>query len=370
MTSALYPADRLARASAAAASAGLDALLVTPGADLRYLTGYDALPLERLTCLVVPASGDATLVVPNLERPRAVESPAGALGIDIVGWGETEDPYALTARLVGDAKNVGLSDRTWVMHGLRWRDALPGVRHELAGVALRELRMRKTPEEVAALREAARIIDGVQEQIQKMRLAGRTEQEVGRDIADAILAGGNVTVNFVIVGSGPNGASPHHDLGPRVIEPGDAVVFDIGGTTPDGYCSDITRTYVVGEVPDGFDRLYAVLREAQAAACDAVRPGITGEQLDAVARDVITEAGYGEFFIHRTGHGIGLEEHEEPYIVSGNTEPLEPGMAFSVEPGIYLPGRHGARIEDIVVCTEDGGERLNLVTRDLLVLEA
>jgi Xaa-Pro aminopeptidase len=370
MTNALYPSDRLARAARAAGAAGLDALLVTPGADLRYLTGYDALPLERLTCLVLRSDGAATLVVPTLERARAESSPAGALGIDIVGWGETEDPYAITAALVGPAEKVGLSDRTWVMHGLRWRDALPGVRHELAGTALRELRMRKTPEEVAALREAARIIDGVQEQIQTWRIAGRTEREVGRDIADAIVAGGNVTVNFVIVGSGPNGASPHHDLSGRVIEPGDAVVFDIGGTTPDGYCSDITRTYVVGEVPDGFDKLYAVLQDAQARACDAVRPGITAEQLDAVARDVITEAGFGEQFIHRTGHGIGLEEHEEPYIVSGNTEPLAPGMAFSIEPGIYLPGQHGARIEDIVVCTEDGGERLNLVTRDLVVLEA
>jgi Xaa-Pro aminopeptidase len=365
----LFPPDRLARAADAAAAKGLDALLVTPGADLRYLTGYDALPLERLTCLVVPRDGEATLVVPNLERPRAESSPAGALGIEIVGWDETDDPYALTAGFIKDAETVGISDRTWLLHALRWRDALPGVRHELAGSALRELRMRKTAEEVEALREAARIIDGVQEQIQGMRLVGRTEQQVGRDVADAILVGGNVTVNFVIVGSGPNGASPHHDTGPRVIERGDAIVFDIGGTTPEGYCSDITRTYVAGEVPDGFDRLYAVLQEAQAAACDAVRPGITGEALDAVARDVITDAGFGEYFVHRTGHGIGLEEHEEPYIVGGNTEPLDPGMAFSIEPGIYLPGRYGARIEDIVVCTEDGGDRLNLVTRDLLVLE-
>ncbi len=366
----LYPSDRLGRAAEAAAAAGLDALLVTPGADLRYLTGYDALPLERLTCLVVPRGGPATLVVPTLERPRALASPAGALGIEIVGWDETEDPYAITASLAGDAETVGISDHTWVLHGLRWRDALPGVRHELAGTALRALRIRKTPEEIAALRESARIIDDVQRQIQTWRLAGRTEQDVGRDIADAILTGGNVRVNFVIVGSGPNGASPHHDTGPRVIERGDAVVFDVGGTTPDGYCSDITRTYVVGEVPDGFDKLYAVLQEAQAAACDAVKPGITAEALDAVARDVITDAGFGEYFIHRTGHGIGLEEHEDPYVVAGNTETIEPGMAFSVEPGLYLPGRHGARIEDIVVCTDDGGERLNLVTRDLLVLDA
>ena len=190
-----------------------------------------------------------------------------------------------------------------------------------------------------------------------MRLAGRTEQEVGRDIADAILAGGNVTVNFVIVGSGPNGASPHHDTGPRVIERGDAVVFDIGGTTPDGYCSDITRTYVVGEIPDGFDKLYAVLQEAQAAACDAVKPGITAEALDAVARDHIADAGYGENFIHRTGHGIGLEEHEDPYVVAGNTQAIEAGMAFSIEPGIYLPGRFGVRIEDIAVIDPDGSAR-------------
>ena len=372
----LYPRDRLAKAATAAEKAGLDALLVTPGADLRYLTGYDALPLERLTCLVVPTRGDAFLVVPGLERPRAVESPAGNLGIDIVGWAETEDPYGLAARRLTDAlggqpETIGISDRTWVLHGLRFRDALAGTRHELAGRALRELRMRKTAEELAALRAAAEIIDAVHEQIQTWSLVGRTEAEVGRDIADAIIQGGNTAVNFVIVGSGPNGASPHHDLGPRVIEPGDAVVFDIGGTTPDGYCSDITRTYVAGGEPDPeFARLYGVLQDAQERACAAIKPGITAEDLDAVARDVIADAGYGEQFIHRTGHGIGLEEHEEPYIVSGNAEPLEAGMAFSVEPGIYLPGRFGARIEDICVCTESGGERLNHVSRDLLVVDA
>lgn len=366
----LYAADRLARAAAAAATAGLDALLVTPGPDLRYLTGYDALPLERLTCLVLPASGAPTLVVPALERPRALSSPAGALGIDIVPWQETDDPYALTAALLGGAASVGISERTWAMHTLRWRDALPDVRQSLAGPVLGALRMRKTADEVEALREAGRIIDGVQQQIQGMRLVGRTEAEVSREIADLVVAGGNAVTNFAIVGSGPNGASPHHHAGPRVIEHGDAVVFDIGGTTPDGYCSDITRTYVVGEIPDGFDKLYAVLQEAQAASCEAVRPGVTCEAVDAAARDVIADAGFGEAFIHRTGHGIGLEEHEEPYIVSGNTLPLEPGMAFSIEPGIYLPGQYGARIEDIVVCTSDGGERLNLVTRDLLVLDA
>ncbi|HVE64178.1 MAG TPA: Xaa-Pro peptidase family protein [Mycobacteriales bacterium] len=375
MTSDLFPPDRLARAQQAMAGAGLDALLVTPGADLRYLTGYDALPLERLTCLVLPAAGAATLVVPRLERPRAVESPAGALGIEVIGWDETEDPFELAAgrlreTLGSAATAVGVADRMWAVHALRFGDALPGAKQSAAGAVLRELRMRKTTAEVDALREAAAIIDAVHEQIQQWPVVGRTESEVGRDIADAILTGGNAHVNFVIVGSGPNGASPHHDTGPRVIQAGDAIVFDIGGTTPDGYCSDITRTYVVGEAPEGFAEMYAVLQAAQEASCAAVRPGVTCEDVDKAARDVIAEAGFGDYFIHRTGHGIGLEEHEEPYIVAGNAEPVEPGFAFSIEPGIYLPGRYGARIEDIVVVTADGVERLNHVDRSLIALGA
>jgi Xaa-Pro aminopeptidase len=197
---------------------------------------------------------------------------------------------------------------------------------------------------------------------------GRTEREVGKDIFDAIIAEGHVSVDFVIVGSGPNGASPHHELSDRVIQPGDPVVVDIGGTMPSGYCSDETRMYSLGSPPADFLAYYEVLREAQEAACRFVRPGVTPEAVDAVARDLIAKAGYGPQFLHRTGHGIGLETHEEPYIVEGNTEPLEEGMAFSIEPGIY-PGAHGARIEDIVVCTGDGFERMNHCDRDLVVIE-
>jgi len=232
------------------------------------------------------------------------------------------------------------------------------------------LRMRKSAAEVDALRRAATAIDRVHEQLRGWRLVGRTELEVARDIADAILAEGHSRVNFVIVGSGPNGASPHHEASPRVIEHGDAVVVDIGGTTAEGYCSDSTRTYLVGDdVPTGFADLYAVLHEAQLAACAVVQPGVPVETVDAAARDLITAAGYGELFVHRTGHGIGLEEHEQPWVVAGNAEPLAPGMTFSVEPGIYLPGRYGARIEDIVVCIETGGERLNALDRNLVPLE-
>jgi Xaa-Pro aminopeptidase len=190
---------------------------------------------------------------------------------------------------------------------------------------------------------------------------------VGSRIAEAILAEGHVQVDFTIVASGPNAASPHHEVSDRVLEAGDVVVVDIGGTMPSGYCSDCTRTYAIGEPAAEFAAYYKVLQDAQEAACQAVRPGVTAESIDAAARTPITEAGYGVQFFHRTGHGIGLETHEDPYIVAGNDQVLAPGMAFSVEPGIY-PGPHGARIEDIVVVTEHGGERLNNAPHDLVIV--
>ena len=360
--------ENMSRAKAAAAAAGLDAVLVTPGADLRYLTGYDALPLERLTCLLLPASGDPVLVVPTLERPAAEASPAGAMGIEIVDWPETDDPVALVAKLVPTARRVAVDDHMWAEKVLRFQAAMPDAEQVLAGPVLRELRMRKAPAEVEALTDAAAAIDRVHARMGEWLRAGRTEREVGRDIADAIIAEGHQRVDFVIVASGPNSASPHHGGSDRVIEAGDPVVVDIGGTMPSGYCSDETRTYVIGGPPDEYVDAYETLRRAQAAAIERVRPGVTAESVDAAARDVLTAAGLGDYFVHRTGHGIGLETHEDPYIVAGNTRLLEPGMAFSIEPGFYLPGRFGARIEDIVVTTDDGVERLNLRPRDLPII--
>ncbi|MFI6601027.1 M24 family metallopeptidase [Nonomuraea sp. NPDC050536] len=368
MTSSdLYPVSRLAAAQEATAKAGLDALLLTPGPDLRYVSGYEALPLERLTCLVVPASGEAYMMVPRLELPAAQASPASRLGLEFVAWDETDDPYMIVAKRLGQVGKVGLADRMWAMASLRFRDAMPGAEQVLAGTVLRELRMRKSPAEVAALREAGEAIDAVHRLVPEFLRPGRTEREVGRDIHDAILQAGHATVDFVIVASGPNGASPHAEVSDRVIQAGEPVVVDIGGQMHSGYCSDSTRNYCVGEPPADYAAYFEVLRRAQEAACDAVRPGVTCESIDAVARDVITEAGYGEYFIHRTGHGIGIETHEEPYIVKGNSELMEAGFAFSVEPGIY-PGQHGARIEDIVVCTENGGERLNNTPRTLVIV--
>ncbi len=361
--------DRLARAQRAAAAAGLAALVVSPGPDLRYLTGYDAIPLERLTALVLPAHGDPRMVVPGLERAAALASPVGELGIDLVTWDELDDPYALVAAALPGATQVGLDNHMWAEKVLALRDAMPEVVQSLAGRVLRELRMRKTADEVEALRRAGAAIDAVHAQVHEWLRAGRTEREVGQDIADAILAAGHVRVDFVIVGSGPNGASPHHEVSDRVIQRGDPVVVDIGGTMPDGYCSDETRTYSVGQPPEDFVAYYGALQTAQAAAVAHVRPGVTCESVDAAARDVLVAAGYGEAFIHRTGHGIGLETHEDPYIVTGNAEVLEPGFAFSIEPGVYLPGRHGARIEDIVVCGADGADLMNLRPRDVAVVD-
>jgi Xaa-Pro aminopeptidase len=368
----LYPAGRLGQVAAAARDAGIGALLLTPGPDLRYVAGYDAMPLERLTCLTVPAAGTGLapfMVVPRLELAAAKASPAGGMDLELTPWQETDDPYRLIADRLGSPDTVGVSDRMWAMMLLRFRDELPGAELLLASAALRGMRMRKNAAEVAALREAGAAIDRVHARVPGWLKAGRTEREVGADIAAAIVAEGHVRTDFVIVGSGPNAASPHHELSDRVLAPGDAVVVDIGGTMPSGYCSDCTRTYAVGTPPAEFTAYYSVLKDAQETACAAVKPGVPAEAIDAAAREPITLAGFGDSFIHRTGHGIGLESHEDPYIVAGNAEPLEPGMAFSVEPGIY-PGPHGARIEDIVICTDDGCERVNNITRELIIVDA
>lgn len=357
--------SRLDRAARAAGEAGLSALLVTPGPDLRYLTGYEAKPLERLTCLIVHADGRVHLVVPALEHAAALASPVAALDLPILTWQETEDPYALVSTTLGRVDRVGLDNLMWAEKVLALRAAMPGTEQALAGAVLSELRMRKSPMEVDALRRAGTAIDSVHAAMGQWLRAGRTEREVARDIADAIIASGHERVDFVIVASGPNGASPHHDVSDRVIGEGEPIVVDIGGTMPDGYCSDCTRMYCIGEPPTEFTTYYEALERAQQAAVDQAGPGVTAESVDHAARTVLHDAGWGEYFVHRTGHGIGLQTHEEPYIVDGNRRILEPGMAFSIEPGVYLPGKHGARIEDIVVCTDDGVETVNRRPRTL-----
>lgn len=360
---------RLERAAAEAAARDLDALLITPSPDYAYLLGYRPPELERLTCLILPANGVPALVLPRLEEPLA-RHEIGPLAdtIEIVSWDETDDPFHLVSTLLPGALRVGLQDQMWARFALRLRALLDPAELVEAGPAMGALRRIKAAAEVERLRTVAAAADAAMLAITAERFSGRTEAELSRRINELLLAAGHDTADFAIVASGPNSASPHHGPGDRVLGAGDAVVLDIGGTRR-GYCSDTTRTAFVGEPPPDFVALYEVLRQAQSAACAAVAPGAAAREVDRAARRIIDEAGYGELFFHRTGHGIGMETHEEPYIVESNDEPLRAGDAFSVEPGIYLAGQYGARIEDIVVCTDAGGERLNRTSTDLYLVE-
>jgi Xaa-Pro aminopeptidase len=357
---------RIARMRVRLEESGADALIVGPGADLVHLTGYRAMPLERVTMLVVTREGRARLVVPRLERPVAEE--ALAADVDIVAWEDTEDGVAVVAGLIADhgsRARVAVGPQVWTAVTLALQGHLPTATWMDAGPVLAAGRIVKDRVEVERLRAAAAAIDSVHERVPSIVRSGRSEREVAADIAALIRATHDV-VNFVIVASGPNGASPHHEPGERRIEDDDAVVVDIGGTL-DGYCSDATRDYVTGRGPSGYHEVHEVLERAQVAACAAVRPGARAQEIDRVARAVIVEAGHGDAFVHRTGHGIGLEEHEAPWIVEGDATELAAGMAFSVEPGIYLEGRFGMRIEDIVVVTDDGVDVLDTRPRHPLV---
>lgn len=363
-------ARRLQAAAASAGNAGLAGLVITPGYDLRYLVGSRAQTFERLTALVLPADGDPVVVVPRMELAALGQSAVTELGLGVRDWVDGDDPYRLVAEALGGAPaRIAVTDSMPALHLLPLADVLGEV-PVLATDVLRTLRMVKDPAEIDALRKAGAAIDRVHDKVPGFLVAGRTEADVAADIAEAIVAEGHSEVAFIIVGSGPHGADPHHECSDRELRAGDVVVVDIGGPYEPGYNSDSTRTYVLGEPDPEVARRYAVLQRAQQAAVDAVRPGVTAEQVDAAARDVLAAEGLAEAFVHRTGHGIGLSVHEEPYIVAGNDLPLEVGMAFSVEPGIYFPGEWGARIEDIVIVTEDGGEPVNTRPHDLVVVPA
>ncbi|UGT44324.1 Xaa-Pro peptidase family protein [Nocardia yamanashiensis] len=350
---------RLERAAELAREAHLDALLITPGPDLRYLIGSRAQSFERLTCLVIPASGETpSVVIPKLELASLKDSAAGELGLQVVDWVDGVDPYRIVKSILNAGARTAVDDAMPALHLLPIADHL-GALPISATPVLRELRMLKDDSEIDALRRAGAAIDRVHARMGEWLRPGRTEAEVAADIAAAIIEEGHTAAAFVIVGSGPHGADPHHEVSQRVIEPDDVVVIDIGGPVEPGYYSDSTRTYVLGEPEEEIADQIALLERAQAAAVAAAKPGVTAESVDAAARDVLAAAGLGEYFVHRTGHGIGLSVHEEPYIVAGNDLVLEPGMAFSIEPGIYFPGQWGARIEDIVVVTADGCESMN-----------
>ncbi|MET9654518.1 aminopeptidase P family protein [Streptomyces sp. NPDC006460] len=360
---------RMERAVGSAADAGLTGVLVAPGPDLVYLTGYQPTAItERLTVLVLAVGQDPVLVVPTLEAPDA-EKAAGAAALTLRDWTDGKDPYEVTAPLLDVDGRFGVSDNAWAMHLLGLQKQLPGTSYVSLTDALPMLRAVKDSHELARVAAAGAAADQAYGEILKVRFAGRRETEVAADLAGLLTRFGHSQVDFTVVGSGPNGANPHHEAGERVIERGDMVVLDFGGLKH-GYGSDTTRTVHVGEPTAEEQRVHDIVREAQQAGFEAVRPGVACQDVDRAARKVITDAGYGEYFIHRTGHGIGVTTHEPPYMIEGEERPVVPGMCFSIEPGIYLPGRFGVRIEDIVTATEDGsGRRFNNTPHEMAIVE-
>jgi len=358
---------RMERAAAQAAGEGLTGVLVTPGPDLVYFTGYQPTAItERLTMLVIELDKRASMLVPILERPDA-QVAAGAGAVTLSDWTDGSDPYAAIAPLLNPSGRYAISDSAWAMHLLGLQAALPGTGYVSMTMTLPMLRAVKDEDELQRLTIAGAAADAAYEEIVNVQFAGRLETEVAADLAGLLRKHGHSQVDFTVVGSGPNGANPHHEAGDRTIQEGDMVVLDFGGLK-DGYGSDTTRSVHVGEPTDEEREVHEIVRRAQQAGFEAVRPGVACQEIDRAARKVIADAGYGEYFIHRVGHGIGLTTHEPPYMVEGETHLIEPGMCFSIEPGIYLPGRFGVRIEDIVVATEDGGRRLNNTSHDLHIV--
>jgi D-alanyl-D-alanine dipeptidase len=371
-TPALFTADdyraRMERAGRAAADAGLAGLLVAPGPDLVWLTGYTPTAItERLTLLVLVPGRDPVLVVPTLEAADAGHAP-GAPALTLRDWTDGTDPYAVAAALLDRSGRFGVSDNAWAMHLLGLQRTLPGTSYAALTEALPMLRAVKDAAELELLAAAGAAADAAFEDIRTVRFGGRRESEVAADLAGLLRAHGHEVVDFTIVASGPNGADPHHEAGDRIIEDGDMVVLDFGGLRG-GYGSDTSRTVHVGEPTDEERRVHDTVREAQEAGFRAVGARGASQGGEPAAPPVIEKAGYGAYFIHRTGHGIGVTTHEPPYMIEGERQPLVPGMCFSVEPGIYLPGRFGVRIEDIVTVTEEGGRRLNDTVRELVVVE-
>jgi len=359
--------SRLDRARAEMTRTGVDALILSLGHDLPYLTGYFAMPLERLTLLVVPRDGEARLIIPLLEAPRVQEMPSV---FSIAPWNETDDPVLLAHQLLGSARTIAVGDQMWSRFLVDLLIHRPSAKYVRSVVVMEPLRSRKDAAEIDALVAAAAAADAVAAQLHAgdIAMVGRTEAEVSADISARLIAQGHDIVNFAIVAAGENAASPHHHAGDRVIQYGEIVLCDFGGTM-NGYCSDITRCVHIGDIPTEIADAYAVLFDSQAAGVAAGVVGSACETVDKASRDVITAAGYGEYFVHRTGHGIGMEAHEDPYMVAGNRTLIEPGHAFSVEPGIYIPGKWGMRLEDIVVATSNGPRALNTVNHALVVLD-
>lgn len=354
--------NRLEAAARAVEASEYDAVVVGVGPDLEYLTGYAAHELERLNVLVLVPGQEPTMLMPRLEAPGFPELD----GVRIDDWLDGDDSLALLFEMLDDAENVAVSDTMRAHFVVPIIQRRPDLQLGLASEVVGPLRMAKSMAERDLLVASGHCADAVTTDLMegRVRLVGRTEREVALDIRERLVAAGLDTAEFAIVGSGPNSASPHHAPGDRTIEAGEVVLFDIGGRLG-GYHSDTTRCVHTGPIPAQLAEAWGVLAAAHQAAVDAAVIGNTCQDVDRAARAVIAEAGLGERFIHRTGHGIGLQGHEDPYIVEGNELRIAAGHAFSIEPGIYFDGRWGIRLEDIVVVSDEGLVRCNTAARSL-----
>jgi Xaa-Pro aminopeptidase len=357
--------ERLARVRQSMQQRGIEAVVVSPSSDLLYLCGYEAPALERPTLLVVTVDSEPVLLVPRLERARVPMVTADIA--TLIAWEEGDDPYDAAAKVLGGAQHIAVGDQMWALHLMELQRRLADARFYGASKVISPVRAVKEPAELELLQRAAEAADKVALRLGEIVRVGMTEREAAAAISNALLDEGNDAVGFVIVGSGPNSASPHHNPSDRTISQGDVVVCDFGGVRC-GYRSDVTRTMVFESTPEGFDLAYDAVRAAQQKAVEAAASGTVASEIDRAARSILAEAGYDQFFIHRTGHGIGLDPHEEPYIAEESETIIESSMCFSIEPGIYLEGAWGIRIEDIVVATDSGGLRLNTVSTEAICL--
>jgi Xaa-Pro aminopeptidase len=360
--------QRLDALRAKMAETGADLLALGPGTHMHWLLGFHPHADERPCLLLVSAAGEAFLM-PALNAEGSRENTQ----IAFHNWGDADGPDAALAAALADiggagATNVVLDETMRADFALLLMDRLPGAAHQFTDATLGALRMRKDGGEFQSLKENARINDRAMEVGFAAAKTGNSELDVARAIREFYKSVG-AEPEFTIVGSGPNGAFPHHQTGDRKLQRGDAIVIDIGGRK-DGYPSDMTRMTAVGEPPEGYEAVHAIVNRAVEAALAAAKPGVRASDVDAAARDVITEAGYGDYFVHRTGHGLGIDVHEPPYISSASDTVLDTGMVFSIEPGIYLPGRFGIRLEEIVILRQDGPEIFSELPRSLHVVAA
>ena len=360
--------QRLAALRARMKDTGTSLVAIAPGSHMDWLLGFHPHPDER-PCLLLVAPEKETFLMPVLNAEGSREST----DISFFTWADADGPQAALEAALDEigarsVEKVVLDETMRADFALLLLDAVPGARHSFTADTVGLLRMRKDAAEFAKLKMNAAIADRAMQKAFGSIRPGMTEQDLAAVVKDHFASEGAVP-SFWIVGAAGNGAFPHHQTSDRKLQEGDAVVIDIGARK-EGFPSDITRMAVVGRPPEGYGQIHTIVEKAVQAALKAARPGVLAKEVDAAARKVIADAGYGEYFVHRTGHGMGIDGHEPPYITATSETVLEDGMVFSIEPGIYLPGRFGIRLEEIVILREDGPEILSSLPRDLHVAQA